>query len=255
MDLNRIYTAIKLYEQQPVKDIEKGTISTYEEKKPKKLDKLEYSRKLSRYTYKLLANKIDIADVENFLQIDDVPMKQAKQMLDDLEKELVKAARELQHETLTKIETILALPSKWHIINSNMVEVYPKPVLKDNAVIGTIYETDKAFLMPEELLAVYFSYSYQVIKFIRGDQDHDLTNTEQSNVLLAKEFKELGNKGLSHKEIAAVYGTKTSRVTTAMQYLSSKTERQETERAEQATRAMLVDKAKADKAAAKKQTK
>lgn len=290
MDLNRIYKAIRLYEQQIVKDIaevavatgltelivkdtvitkvryqsvysdyindtEKGTISTYEDKKPKKLATLEYSRKLSRYTYKLLANKIEIADVESFLCIDDVPENQAKQMLKDLEIELVKAARESQHATLTKIDSILALPSKWHIIDSNIVEVYPKPMLEDNAVIGTIYETNKSYLLPDDLLDTYLSYSYQVTKFVRGDQDHDLTHTEQSNVLLAKEFKKLVDKGLSHKEVAAICGAKTSRVKTALQYLGSRTAKQNEKRAEQATKVMLTEKDKADKAAAKKKAK
>lgn len=275
MDLNRIYSAVKLYEEQDNKDITEvaaatgltesiitdvvinkkryrgvlndykrdckvGETTEYKEVKPKKLDQLEYNYKRQRQTMHLLEGNT-LEEVESYLQIDDVPDNQIQQLLKDIQKDVVVADLERKHRALTDIERILKLPIKWSITGNAVIEIYPKPVIKGGKVVGVEYTADKNYLLPDQLLEAFLSYSYQRMKFIRGDQDHDLSYKEQATVMLALEYAELKEQGYTAAEIATKYAIKTSNVTTVLRSLRDMNAKKEEEREAKAVKDMLSE--------------
>lgn len=185
-----------------------------------KLSGKEYMSTTDRYLNRLKNKGKTIDEIHSLLIIDDVEPQQATKMIEELE-QILEEHKQLEMEfALDKIEEILQLPTKWAIVENDVIEVRPVPVLDGLQVVGVEYLENNAFYMPDELFKVYVSYKYQVYKFLKGDLDHDLTFTERANVSLANKFIAYKEKGFNNLMIANIFEIKQSKVATILGYIT-----------------------------------
>lgn len=139
------------------KDRKAGDYSReYPKPEYRKLGQIDLAMLENRYISLIIGDVATIKEIKSYMLEDDIEPKQAKKLLNTLER--VAEAKQDEHKDnkLKAILDVLALPSKWVLTDTGLQTVYVLPILDEKYnVVGTELKPNRSFVIPDELWSRY----------------------------------------------------------------------------------------------------